>query len=190
MKNLSIALSAVFATALPAGAQSTQPDLPPVVVEAAPRDEYEIRSAARYRVVEARFRESPAAVWAVLPEVLREMGIEPQADPARERTVGNPQITGNRVAGERTSRYMTCDQTGAGPGAVGQLRIRMQLVVQVRPEADGARTFTRLVGTATPMEGSRAQPVSCDTTGRLEQKIEQGVAARLRAASSAAPGSR
>jgi hypothetical protein len=184
-----LAAAVLLAALAPAAshAQTTASDLPPIMDNAGTGD-LDMRASPTIRLAEGRFVAPADSVFAVLPDVLRELGIEPQIDPSRERTIGNPRISGARVAGERTGRFMTCGNDGGGPAAAGQFRIRLNLVTQVRPDGTGSRTVTRLVGTASSVQGSGSSVVGCVTTGRLEQKIVDGINARLaaRAAEAAA----
>ncbi|HEX8391761.1 MAG TPA: hypothetical protein VF665_05310 [Longimicrobium sp.] len=184
MKSFVLAAALLVLAPAAARAQSTTADLPPMI-EFSSMGELDVRAAPVIRIAEGRFAASPERVWEVLPEVLRELGIEPQVDTTRERVMGNTRITAPRVGGERTSRYMTCGNDGGGPASAGQYRIRLNLVTQVRAEGTGTRTFTRLVGTATSVQGGSGSVMGCVTTGRLEQKIAAGITARL--ANAAAP---
>jgi len=181
MKLSRLAAIAFLAAIAPAAAraQTAASDLPPLMESTA--NGIDVRTAPSIRIIENRFAASADSVWKILPGVLRGMGIEPQVDPSRERVIGNVRITAPRVAGERTSRYMACGNDGAGPASAGQFRIRLNLVTQVRDEPNGSRTFTRLTGTATSVQGSGNNMVGCVSTGVLENKIGDAIAAALAA---------
>lgn len=191
VRTTALAAAVLLAALAPAAvrAQTTASDLPPIMDNSG-TGELDMRATPTIRIAEGRFVASADSVWAVLPEVLRELGIEPQIDPSRERTIGNARITGARVAGERTGRFMTCGNDGGGPAAAGQFRIRLNLVTQVRPDGTGSRTYTRLVGNAASVQGSGSSVVGCVTTGRLEQKIVDGINARLAVRAAAARAQR
>ncbi|MBB4635388.1 hypothetical protein [Longimicrobium terrae] len=178
---LAVAFCAAIAPAA-ARAQTTASDLPPLMED----NGTSMRADPSIRIIEHRFAVSADSVWAILPDVLREMGIEPQVDPSRERVMGNVRITAPRVAGERTGRYMACGNENSGPASAGQFRIRLNLVTQVRAEEQGSRTFTRLIGTANSVNGSGNQVVGCTSTGALERKLGEAIAARLAAPAPAA----
>lgn len=163
-------LLAITATATGIHGQSKAPDLPPVFDEFAPG----------ILISQAEFAVPATHVWSVLPSVLLDLGIDPQVDTTRVGVMGNTRIVAPVVGGERTRQYVTCG-TDVGPGLASMYRIRLNLVIQVRPEGTGTRTFTRLVGTGRSVHGGGADAVQCITTGRLEQRIADDINAQLAA---------
>ena len=139
---------------------------------------YSIRINSQATAIERAVAAPADSVWAVLPEVLRELGITPQIVGEPEaRTMGNQRITARRVAGERTDRFVRCGNQGSGASAVSALRIQLSVLTTVRPVGGGTRLYTQVSGSASPVEGSGGT-VHCASTGLLEQKIGAAVAAR------------
>lgn len=159
---------AISATATDARAQLEVPPLPLLFSETGPG----------VRIAEAQFAAPADVVWEVLPAVLADLGIEPQVDTTMEGVMGNVRILTPVVGGERSRHYVSCG-TDVGPGSANIFRIRLNLVVHVRPEGTGTRTYTRLSGTGNTVQGSGGDGVYCITTGRLEQRIADGITGYL-----------
>jgi hypothetical protein len=130
--------------------------------------------------VEADVDGSIEVVWALLPGVYEELGIASDVLDSRTRTYGTRALTANRVGGRRTEDWVRCGYEGAGPSAGTQRRLRLSLSTRVS-SAPGGRTrlVTELSGTATPVTGTSSGPVRCVTTGQLERRISELVAAGL-----------
>ena len=125
--------------------------------------------------------DAPAAkVWGVLPAVYRRLGITPERNEAATMTIGTQAYTQSRLDGKRTLEWVRCGNQGAGPSSGGMLRTRFTILSVVRPAAnDRADLVTTITGTATPVEGTSTGPISCTSTGDLEQRIRALVVAEL-----------
>jgi hypothetical protein len=127
-------------------------------------------------------------VRALLPEVFRDLGV---ADAGMDRdglVFGHRSITADRVGGERTTVLVRCGTaSGAGPSAATRYRTRLSLLVTIRPDGERTWVTTQVGGSATPLTGTSADAVLCVSTGRLEKRVEELLAARLAADG---PGSR
>jgi hypothetical protein len=122
----------------------------------------------------------PAKVWAALPAVYRKLGITPDRNDAATMTIGTQAYTQSRLDGRRTLEWMRCGNQGAGPSSGGMVRTRFTILSTVRPAAnDRSDLVTTITGTATPVEGTSTGPVSCTSTGDLEQRIRSLVVAEL-----------
>ena len=130
--------------------------------------------------VEARFDVPATHIWSILPTVLLDLGIEPQVDTTQVGLIGNTRIINPVVGNERTSRFVTCG-SNVGPGAANMYRIRLNLLIHVRPDGTGTRTYTYLAGTGRSVHGSGSNAIPCKTTGRLEQRIISDINAHLAA---------
>ncbi|HEX8390857.1 MAG TPA: hypothetical protein VF665_00765 [Longimicrobium sp.] len=168
---IAVLLLAITMTATALHGQRRAPDLPPV---------FDDEIGTGVRLVEADFAAPALAVWSVLPSVLLDLGIEPQVDTTRTGVMGNNRIITPLVAGERTRNFVTCGND-VGPGLANMFRTRLNLVVQVAPEGESTHTFIRLVGTGRTVIGSGSDAIQCITTGRLEQRIIDGITAELTA---------
>lgn len=180
MKIPSLIVSLLLAVAaIPTGihAQLTVPAVPVIFTESDPS----------IRIAQAEFAAPADEVWAVMPAVLADLGIDAQVDTTVSGLIGNVRITTPTIAGERMRQFVSCG-TNSGPGAANMFRIRMNLMIFVQPEGTGTRTYTRVVGAGSTVGGSGGEGVLCITTGRLEQKITERVNAYLAAlATTAAP---
>ena len=127
-------------------------------------------------------------VRALLPQVFRDLGV-PDAGMDRDGLVfGHRSITAPRVGGERPAAWVRCGtDSGAGPSAATRYRTRLSLLVTIRPEGERTWVTTQVSGSATPLTGTSTDAVMCVSTGRLEKRVEELLAARLAAAG---PGSR
>lgn len=142
---------------------------------------FSFRITSQATAIQHRVAAPADSVWAVLPEVLRGLGITPQMGTGVERVIGNPRITSRRLAGERLDRYLRCANEGAGPSASSMVRIQLSVISTVAPEGErGSRLLTEVRGTATPVEGSGGT-LMCASTGMLEGKIGAALTARVAA---------
>jgi hypothetical protein len=118
------------------------------------------------------------AVFAVLPEVLAEKGIEiGHSDPA-SRTVGNQRIRVSRRLGQtRLSQYLRCGETALGTPAADVNAVSLSVLSTVRPVGGGSQLQTTVQAFATAP--GRPDSTPCTTTGALEQAIAQAVALRV-----------
>ncbi|MBB4638068.1 hypothetical protein [Longimicrobium terrae] len=157
-------LLAVAATPTAIRAQLTIPEVPVIFTESDPS----------IRIAQAEFAAPADEVWAVMPAVLADLGIDAQVDTTVSGLIGNLRITTPTVAGERVRQFVSCG-TNAGPGAANMFRIRLNLMIFVKPEGTGTRTYTRVVGTGSTVGGSGGDGVLCITTGRLEQRITERI---------------
>lgn len=123
---------------------------------------------------------SPERVWAALPEVYRELGIpEGTIDPV-ERVYGNRRVTLPRIGGERTSQLVRCGSASmAGPMSGSQYRTRLSVLTWVQEEGGKTSVTTQVGASARRLEGTSTEEVACASTGRLEARIAELLAARL-----------
>jgi hypothetical protein len=119
-------------------------------------------------------------VRAALPLVFRDLGV-PDAGQDREGLVfGHRKITSPRVGGERASAWVRCgNQMGAGPSAAGPYRTQLSVLVTLRPDGERTWVTTQVAGSATPAAGTSTDAVLCVSTGALEKRVEEMLAARL-----------
>lgn len=119
---------------------------------------------------------APPIVFDALISVMQDWEIEPDVLDSRQRRYGANRITRSRIAGESSADLLRCANMGAGPSAVGRLRIRLSVLSQVDPGEDGGSVLTtRVEGTATPVDGTSTSMVNCISTGKLEERIANAV---------------
>lgn len=128
-----------------------------------------------------RVSASTEQVWAILPEVYRELGIEVGTSDPSSRLLGNQQITASRrFAGEPLTNLLRCGTTATGAPIASTYRIRMSVLTNLQPVSateTGVRTVVQ--ATATNNAGVSTDPVACASTGALEERIATEVQARL-----------
>ncbi|HET6229896.1 MAG TPA: hypothetical protein VFE05_07505 [Longimicrobiaceae bacterium] len=122
----------------------------------------------------------PAQLWAALPAVYTQLGIEPNVNDPGTRTVGNLRFTPHRqYNGQPLSKYVNCgiSNTTGAPLADTYL-VRMSLRTTVEAQGTGSRLNTTMEATARNVEGTSTSNVRCQSTGLLEQRIATVVGAR------------
>ena len=131
-----------------------------------------IRIGEDSRAVSIAIAAAPDQVWAVLPGVYQELGIQAEIRDEASRMIGTRGFTGSRIGGKRTSDFVRCASQGAGPSSGGMMRTRLTITSRLNA-ASGGKTdlVTEVGGTATPVEGTSTGPVGCASTGELEQRI-------------------
>lgn len=133
-----------------------------------------IRMGQDSRAVSVALSASPDEVWAALPGVYRELGIQAEMRDEATRSLGTRGFTGGRIGGKRTMDYVRCGNQGSGPSAGGMFRTRLTIVTRVMPAADGKTELVSEVGgTAAPVEGTSTGVVACASNGDLEQRIRE-----------------
>lgn len=115
-----------------------------------------------------------------------ELGIPVTVSNAATGQVGNTNFFKTRKLGtEPISTYLNCGDSFAGGSAADNYRVYMSVVSVVRADGNAASVLeTALTASAQNMEGTAGDRIACGSTGRLEERIRQGV---LRKVGGAAP---
>jgi hypothetical protein len=133
-----------------------------------------IRMGTDSRATSIFISATPEQVWAVLPSIYQELGIQTEMRDDALRTIGTRGFTGGRIGGKRTGDFVRCGNQGSGPSSGGMVRTRLTIVSRVTASGDGKSDLvTEVGGTATPVEGTSTGPTACASTGELEQRIKQ-----------------
>lgn len=120
-------------------------------------------------------------VWAALPEVYEALKLPLTMRQDAQRTLGAQSVRMRaEFAGQRVSRYVSCGRGLMGGDAADSYEVTLDVVSVAAAAPDGGTTLQSSVGgaVAKPVQTS-GDPVQCVTTGRLEERIAQLVAARL-----------
>ncbi|HVH14024.1 MAG TPA: hypothetical protein VM759_13270 [Longimicrobium sp.] len=117
-------------------------------------------------------------VYAVLPAVYEEMGLEPGADASR-RTVSAAMRFTRRLMGEPATRFLDCGSGQFGVAIASQYTIRMSVSTTVNPGTDGNSRLESAVEAHAYSDGANSVAAACRTEGRLEQMIVARVRQRL-----------
>lgn len=119
------------------------------------------------------------SVWFALPGAYRDVGIEDVGQVSNVWTMGNGRFLIRRsLGGERLSKYIDCGSSLRGPMA-NRAEVHMSVLTQLIP-VDSTRTavLTSVFALATPRAVS-GNSVHCDTEGKLESRIVEGLRKRL-----------
>jgi hypothetical protein len=124
---------------------------------------------------------APAAkVWSVLPTVYAKLEINAEVNDASTMTIGTRAYTQGRLAGKRTTDWMRCGNSGSGPSSGGMFRTKLSILSSVKPAPDDkAYLVSEVSGIASPVEGTSTGPVSCASSGDIEQRIREMVVAEI-----------
>jgi hypothetical protein len=122
----------------------------------------------------------PSKVWkAAALAYYGDLGVEVKTADSESGLVGNRQFSRVRqLAGKPMATYVDCGSDIRGVTA-NSYRITMSLLSTATPDpAGGTRLETRLTAEGQPL-GVSGDPVHCISTGRLEQRIAEGVRRRV-----------
>lgn len=123
---------------------------------------------------------SPEQVWAALLLVYEKLQIPVGTIDSNARRLGNTALVANRaLAGERVSRSLNCGESGFGAPVADSHQVTVSVLTLLEPVPGGGTLIeTRLTGSAIA-RGVSTAPVHCSTSGRLEERIAQGIQAWL-----------
>lgn len=136
-------------------------------------------TAARTR----EFSVDPERVWAVLPDAYEALKLRATTRRDSDRVYGAENVRlRSEFNRQRLSRYFSCGTGLAGGDAADTYEVSADVVsVVVKPTGStGGLSVLRTTvsATAQPIQVS-GSPVQCASTGRLEERIAELVAARL-----------
>lgn len=120
------------------------------------------------------------SLWAVLPAVYEQLGIEPRHVNATNKIVGNRNFAANRaLGGIPLSRMVRCGLTSLGLPRENSSRITLSVMTSLSAESETrTRVQTRVEASARDA-GTGSGPVECTSTGTLETMISEGLEQRL-----------
>jgi hypothetical protein len=120
-----------------------------------------------------------ADVWRVLPAVLDSLGIPITTRDAASGQVGTTGLEVRRtLGGTMVSRYFTC---GGNQGGSSALSYDLFVILMIHAQADpagGTALTTSMTVRGKPISTS-GDWMACESRGLLEQRIADGVVARL-----------
>lgn len=121
---------------------------------------------------------APQAVFQVLGDAYRDVGIEVKTIDAPKMTAGNTQVQARRRLGNSSiSAYLDCGQTGLSGPAADVYPVRMSVLSTVVPSGTTSRLSTVVQAVFATAEQSGTTP--CTSTGTLEATIARAVQLRL-----------
>ena len=118
----------------------------------------------------------PARVLAVIKSVYDELGIPSATVDAPSGKISAPSFNKMRTLGNvNLSMYFNCGDSLSG-NIANTYRIYMTVVSAIRPDGKGGTELeTALTGAAADVGGGTSGRIPCGTTGRLEERIQDGV---------------
>lgn len=121
-------------------------------------------------------------VFAAVDSALGSLGIALDVRDAASGLVGTGRLkTQRRLAGVPMSRWLDCGVGARGSTAdVYQVSLALLGMVRTRP-ADSVEVRVAFAAGAQDFSGPLADPISCSSTGALEERILNAVATRLKA---------
>ena len=120
---------------------------------------------------------------AVIKSVYDEIGIPSATVDAASGRISAPTFTKMRKFGDvNLSMFFNCGDSLNG-NIANTYRIYISVVTAVRPDGKGGTQLeTAVDGAAADMGGSSSGRIPCGTTGRLEERIQNGVRQKVGAA--------
>jgi hypothetical protein len=156
------ALGAALLVATPAAAQT----LPRVWLPGY-RDPVAFDTLGNRQVVQA----APGAVYGAAAAVLEKAGIDITYRDSLRGVVGNPAVEKRRrIAKSPLSRFLNCGNGFSGPNA-DSWGVTMAVLVSARASDGGTALRVGVAAGARDLSGPSKDPVTCGSTGALEELI-------------------
>lgn len=117
-------------------------------------------------------RAAPAAVFAALQLAFDSIGVDPAVHDPMQGLVGNLGLkVTRRLAGQPMSRWVDCGTSHTGPTA-NAYRVHLAILASVTAGPDGnSRVRVAVAAGAQAFSGPLGDPIACESTGALEQRI-------------------
>lgn len=119
-------------------------------------------------------------VWPALILSYADLGIEPSvSDRAAGRYGNGGFVAPRRMGGRPLAEFFNCGSGLTGP-YIDSGRLTANVVTTVQPGPDGTTTaVTYATGTLRRNDGTSNDPITCASTGSLEEQLRRGIEARL-----------
>ncbi len=127
------------------------------------------------------FTAAPARVWAAVQSSYVDLGI---AANTADRSAWRYGVTGyavpRRINGTGIGSLFSCGSSMTGP-LVDQGRVTADVITTLTPSSDGTSTDATVYvdGVLRKSDGASSDPMSCASTGRLEEMLRAMIAQRL-----------
>jgi hypothetical protein len=142
-------------------------------------DAINVSMSSEVRVVSQTVDAPVDRVWAVLPAVYAELGLEGGADGARRTMNGTGSIS-RRFQGQAAARFFDCGQGQFGTLLANTSTIRVSISTTVNPtDNGGSRVDSQVEARARSTDGANSLASQCRTEGLLESMIVERVRAKL-----------
>ncbi len=118
-------------------------------------------------------------VWAVLPQVYEELGVQLAVHDSVSRRIGNTGFRPRRLGDARLSQYLRCGTSITATPNADRYQVQVSLITRLSDSGDGGTTIaTFLSATARPRDVG-GSTVNCASTGRLEERVAEMVDERV-----------
>lgn len=164
------------------GGSNSMPQTPQAVQVETGSGVYQMESIPETRFSTDVVQAPRDAVWAALPAVYEELGLEVKAvNPGRWEIGNRDQRLSRRLADRQLSDFLDCGTNPIGAPAADVYGVRLDLLTRIADAGGSTTVQTRMTGVATP-RGGGGSPARCNSTGRLEAEIIERLNARLQPA--------
>lgn len=140
-----------------------------------------VSTATEFRLVSADIAAPVDRVWAVLPAVYQELGLQASADAPRRTVAARNAVINRRFQGRSATQFLDCGsgQFGAEIAAQNEIRMDLQSTVQPGSTAATSRLETGLRASARASTGANALMAVCHTKQTLEALVAERVRQKL-----------
>lgn len=145
------------------------------------RESLSVSTATEFRLVSAEIAAPVDRVWAVLPAVYQEMGLQATSDAPRRTVAVRNAVVNRRFQGRSATQFFDCGsgQFGAEVAAQNEIRLELQSTVQPGTTAATSRLETGLRANARGATGANALMAVCHTKQTLEALVAERVRQKL-----------
>jgi hypothetical protein len=124
---------------------------------------------------------TPDKVWPALLKAYAALGVTIEILDRPTGRVGNARFQKmHRFAGQPLSKFLNCGNTFSGPAA-DSYRMTLGVLSTMRTVSDGTEIETQFSAEGQNIEGASHDPVSCASTGALEERLKEILDDYLRA---------
>lgn len=110
------------------------------------------------------------SVWSVLPAVFQQLGIATGVDDA-QKMLGNPEFRIRRIEDLALSNYVDCGRGVTAVPLADDYDVTLSVLTQVSPNGAGWSLVATVVSGRAKPRAVSGNPVYCQSTGKLEQRI-------------------
>jgi hypothetical protein len=140
-----------------------------------------VSTSTQFRLIGADIAAPVDRVWAVLPAVYEELGLQATADAPRRTVAVRGAVINRRFQGRSATQFLDCGsgQFGAEIAAQNEIRMDLQTTVQPGTTAATSRLETGLRASARGATGANALMAVCHTKQTLEALVAERVRQKL-----------
>lgn len=110
------------------------------------------------------------SVWSVLPAVFQQLGIGAGADDA-QKVLGNPEFRVKRIEGAMLSNFVDCGRGVTAVPLADDYDVTLSVLTQVSANGAGWSLVATVVSGRAKPRAVSGNPVYCQSTGKLEQRV-------------------